>query len=226
MPVSTWTQVTVAWPANPTTHADTATQTPSMRPIHSSHSANAESAAIATAAIAMPLSQAFQLAGASDTKPKIHGVRNNQAPKATFITSVIASFFHSTVMTTSLIAPRGALRSACRAQQVRPKLRSRNVAALRPKAPHWSVAESQPQRQTLTSCHRSPTGAANPISAIDSKTAQAASWMFDLLLVVTEARRDVDPAPRASHVAGRVVAPTRHARRIVNKTSPAVEPDA
>jgi hypothetical protein len=52
-----------------------------MRLIHSSHSAKATSAAIAKPAMAMPLSQAFQLAGVSDVKPKIHGVRNSQAPR-------------------------------------------------------------------------------------------------------------------------------------------------
>src|SRR5262249_35400548 len=55
IPVTTWTQVAVAWMANPTAHADTATQTPSKRLIHSSHSANANSAASATTPIATPL---------------------------------------------------------------------------------------------------------------------------------------------------------------------------
>src|SRR6516164_8764941 len=95
MPVTTWTQVGVAWAANPTAHADTATQTPSKRLIHSSHSANASSAASATTPIATPLSQAFQLAAALGTKPKIHGVRNSQAPKTRLITSAIVSRFSS-----------------------------------------------------------------------------------------------------------------------------------
>src|SRR6516225_9235754 len=93
--VTTWTRVAVAWTANQTAHADTATQTPSKRLIHSSHSANANSAASATTPIATPLSQAFQLAAVLGTKPKIHGVRNSQAPKTRLITSAIVSLFFS-----------------------------------------------------------------------------------------------------------------------------------
>src|SRR6516165_1210437 len=95
IPVTTWTQVAVAWTANQTAHADTATQTPSKRLIHSSHSADANSAASATTPIATPLSQAFQLAAVLGTKPKIHGVRNSQAPKTRLITSASVSLFSS-----------------------------------------------------------------------------------------------------------------------------------
>src|SRR5262249_58787180 len=59
IPVTTWTQVAVAWTANPTAHADTATQTPSKRLIHSSHSANANSAASTTTPISTPISHTF-----------------------------------------------------------------------------------------------------------------------------------------------------------------------
>jgi hypothetical protein len=104
MPVSTLTQVTVAWVANPTTHADTTTQAPSARLIHSSHSAKAASAATVTAAIAMPLSQAVRLGAVSDAKPKIYGVRKSQAPRGRLITSDAASFFQfCSIMTTSFI---------------------------------------------------------------------------------------------------------------------------
>src|SRR2546423_6330778 len=88
------TRVALVSLENATSHGAMATQIPSARLIHSSHSTNAVIAAMASAPIAKPQSHAFQLAAGSDVKPKIHGARNNQAPRARLTTSVSASFLH------------------------------------------------------------------------------------------------------------------------------------
>src|SRR5207247_8428619 len=98
MPTIRCTRVALVSPENATSHGAMATQIPSARLIHSSHSANAVIAAMASAPIAKPQSHAFQLAADSDVKPKIHGVRNNQAPRARLTTSASASFLHMSLI--------------------------------------------------------------------------------------------------------------------------------
>ena len=106
-------------------------------------------------AIATPLSQAFQLAAVLGTKPKIHGVRNSQAPKTRLITSASVSLFSSC----SIGRPPWRLRrsspkvplSSCRSRCARLALRPCRLAQS-----HWehAVAERRVHLALLDFFHR------------------------------------------------------------------------
>src|SRR5690349_7444422 len=94
----TWSGVMVALDEKCSTHGDTATQTPAARVSHSGHSANTASAVTASAAIMMPLSQAFQFIGLSAEIPTAQGEKNRPRPITRLTTSAIISFFQPVFM--------------------------------------------------------------------------------------------------------------------------------
>lgn len=80
IPAITWSDATVPLEEKYRTHGDSATQAPAAKAIHSCHSAKIVSAAIASAAISMPLNQAFQFVRLSAANPKSHGDANKPRP--------------------------------------------------------------------------------------------------------------------------------------------------
>src|SRR4029079_14017003 len=94
----TWSDATVPLVEKYRTHGDSTTQAPAARAIHSCHSAKIASAATASAAIRMPLNQAFQFVGLSAANPKAHGDANKPSPITRLTASAIMSFFQSVFM--------------------------------------------------------------------------------------------------------------------------------
>src|SRR5690348_12501488 len=94
----TWSNATVPLAEKNRTHGDIATQAPAARTIHSCHSAKIASATTASAAIRMPLNQAFQFVGLSAANSKTHGDANKPSPITRLTASAIVSFFQSLFM--------------------------------------------------------------------------------------------------------------------------------
>src|SRR6266568_2742565 len=84
-PMTTWTVIAVV-PWKPNTQGETRTHSPTMRFSHSSQTANAASAAIASTAMTMPETKAFSETFPA-SNPNIQGEKNRNAPRTKFATS-------------------------------------------------------------------------------------------------------------------------------------------
>ena len=107
-PITRCTCIAVVSAWNPRIQAHTATHKPRTRLIHSSDSKNSTIAKSPTMAIAAPAIHEVCFA-IPDVNPNIHGDRNKNTPRATFITSMNAAFLHFCwTMETSLFIKRHA----------------------------------------------------------------------------------------------------------------------
>src|ERR1700745_381518 len=98
-PMITWTVIAVV-PWKPNTQGETSVHKPTMRFSHSSQTANAAKAAIASTAITMPAIKAFSEA-IPVPYPNIHGEKNRMAPRIRLATSHHFAFVQFSIMTPS-----------------------------------------------------------------------------------------------------------------------------
>src|SRR5258707_11389431 len=98
-PMITCTVIAVV-PWKPNTQGETSVHNPTMRFSHSSQTANAASAAIASAAMTMPAIMAFSEALPA-SNPNIQGEKNRNAPRTRLATSHHFAFVQFSIMTPS-----------------------------------------------------------------------------------------------------------------------------
>ena len=99
-PMTTWTVIAVV-PWKPNTQGETSVHNPTMRFSHSSQTANAASAAIASTAMTMPAIMAFSEALPA-SNANIQGEKNRIAPRTRFATSHNFAFVQFSIMTPSI----------------------------------------------------------------------------------------------------------------------------